>query len=594
MGTKVKEQELNRKYFYAAVQLLVLALALMGLLYQVIQKPAVRFSVKEAFQEEAFDLTLESGLFGGPVYYTLDGNTPTLQSRVYEGPIHIEAGLPDKVTVVKAAVLMGGELGEVYTQTYFVGESVRELYDVMLVSLSADEEVLYDPETGILSNYKEKGEDGEWDRPAYIEFYEPDGTQMLAQGTGIAVSGNVSRDYEQKSIKLIADSSYDMDFPVFDCDFFDTDMGGNRTGQSYNRLVLRNGGSDHIGTMIKWNVASRLAKEAGVVCAGARPGILFLNGEYYGIIQLQEKYTRYNLSHALGVQKDDVETFGIIEVNSARFGGYYARLHRDLNLPENQEKLEQSVDMEDMLRYYGMNIIMNNNDWPFNNYRSFRCRDMGAEGYRDGKVHFLLYDLDQIYLDYGKEETYNLLDYLIETPIEDATDTLGLLLQSDRYRTGFVNVICDLTNTVYEEEHVLQVIEEECQRLARSMELYYTPQQQARQQQAVEEMKTAVEVSCSRVREGLKRHLGAEYPYLLTVEAPEHADITFSQIHLNGGERYSGTYYHNYPLTLTAEPENGQVQYGWLVNGEEVWTQELVLDESYTAEEIQVQLITEQ
>ena len=27
--------------------------------------------------------------------------------------------------------------------------------------------------------------------------------------------------------------------------------------------------------MIKWNVVSRLAKEAGIICAGARPGILF-------------------------------------------------------------------------------------------------------------------------------------------------------------------------------------------------------------------------------------------------------------------------------------------------------------------------------
>ena len=147
-------------------------------------------------------------------------------------------------------------------------------------------------------------------------------------------------------------------------------MGGNQTNQSYNRLVLRNGGSDHEGSMIRWNVVSRLGKEAGMICAGARPGILFLNGEYYGIIQLQEKYTRYNTAYALGAQKDDIEKYEPNEINSARFGGYYNPLHQDLNDPERRQKLEEHVDMPDMLRHYASNLIMNNVDWPYHNFLS--------------------------------------------------------------------------------------------------------------------------------------------------------------------------------------------------------------------------------
>ena len=88
-------------------------------------------------------------------------------------------------------------------------------------------------------------------RPAYIEFYDSDGALMLKQGTGITVSGHGSRSYDQKSIKLTSSSQYDSEHPTFDYDFFETDMAGNATGQTYNRLVLRNGGSDHEGTMIK-------------------------------------------------------------------------------------------------------------------------------------------------------------------------------------------------------------------------------------------------------------------------------------------------------------------------------------------------------
>lgn len=584
---------MNRKYIVAAAVTFVLAAALTGLLRWVVREPAVRFSEEEAFQEEAFELTLRCGLSGGTIRYTLDGSDPTMQSRIYEGPIPIEAGLPEKVTVVKAAVFQNGEPGKICTQTYFVGKGVSELFDVMVVSLSADEKVLYDEETGILANYGEEGENGEWDRPAYVEFYEPDGTRMLAQGTGIAISGHGSREFAQKSFKLISDSVYDPEHPTFEYDFFETDMAGNEKGQSYNRLVLRNGGSDHEGTMLKWNVVSRLGKDSGMVCAGARPGILFLNGSYYGIIQLQEKYTRYNIAHAIGAQKDDIEKYEPNEINSARFGGYYNQLRQDLNDPKRMESLERQVDMTDMMKHYAVNLIMNNVDWPYHNFLSWKCAETSSSAYGDGKVRFFLYDLDAVYQDTTGYEVPDEFAYLMEEPVEDATDTLYLLMQSELYRTRFVNMVCDLTATVYQEDHVLRLIEEENEKLAGSMELYYTEEERMRQQAAVDRMKEAAEESGIRVHEGLQEYLKAADPYTLRLELPDGIQVSFSEIRLKGGESYTGTYYHNYPLTLTAEPENGQEFYGWLVNGEEVRTAELLLDESCTADEMYIQLITE-
>lgn len=581
------------KYLIAAGKVLLLAAFMLVVLQKLVRESSVRFSSEEAFQEEAFELVLKGGFFGGVIHYTLDGSDPTLQSPVYEAPIPIEAGLPERVTVVKAALAYGEQLGEIKTQTYFVGEGVSRLFDTMVVSLSADPEVLYGEETGILSNWKEKGENGEWDRPAYIEFYEADGRRMLAQGTGIAVSGNASRSFAQKSIKLISGREYDPDHTSFDYDFFDTDMGGNQTGQSYNRLVLRNGGNDHNGTMIRWNVVSRLAKEAGMICAGARPGILFLNGKYYGIIQLQEKYTRYNIAQALGAREQDVEKFQQEESYSSRFGGYYGRLHGDLNDPERQEKLEQSVDLTDMLRYYAMNIMLNNLDWPYNNYLSFRCKKDSVSAYGDERIRFLLYDLDTVLQDPDKEGIYQAFDYLMEDPPEDVADAFSLLMQSDKYRTQFVNLICDLTATVYTQEQILQIIEEEDQKLEHSMGLYYTEEQRRIQQEAVEELKTTAADSGAVMREGLQRHLGAENPYTLKIEVPEGIHVAFSQVYIEGQRDYTGIYYHNYPLTLVAEPQKGQDFYGWLVNGEEVRSAQLLLDDRYTAGELKIQLITE-
>ncbi len=580
-----------KKYVSAVVIILLLAVLTGGVILLDVRNPEVHFSKKDAFQEEAFDLTLSAGIRGGTIYYTLNGDTPTTESDIYTAPIRVEAGLPMETTVVKAMVVRGGVESSVYTQTYFVGQGVSELFDTMVVSLTTDQANLYDEQTGIFTNWDQvNDENGTWERPAYIEFYEQDGTPMIAQGTGIAVSGHGSRGYDQKSIKLIASKKYDMDHPKFNYDFFETDMAGNTTGQSYNRLVLRNGGSDHEGTMIKWNVVSRLGKEAGIVCAGARPGVLFVNGEYYGIIQLQEKYTRYNVSAAIGSQKKDITKYEPNEVNSSRFGEYYGKLHTDLNDPERQASLEESVDMTDMLRHYAVNCIMNNIDWPFHNFLSWKCDTGTNSAYADGKVRFFLYDLDGVYGDTSNSEIANVFDYLMQEPVEDMTDTLSLLMKSDKYRTQFVNMVCDLTSTTFAADHVLQIIDEEDQKIAHSMALYYTDAERARQQAAVDDMKESAAESCVVAHAGLQSNLGATDPYTLKLQVPEGLSVAFSQIRLSGETEYEGIYYHNYPLTLVVNDDGGHA-YHWMVNGMQVDGSELLLDSSYTDNELDIQLV---
>ena len=584
---------MTKKYVSAMVIIILLAVLTGSVILLCVRNPEVHFSRKDAFQEEAFDLTLSAGIRGGTIYYTLNGDTPTTESDVYTMPIRVEAGLPMATTVVKAMVVQGGIESSVYTQTYFVGRGVSELFDTMVVSLTTDRANLYDEKTGIFTNWDQiNDENGSWERPAYIEFYEHDGTPMIAQGTGIAVSGHGSRGYDQKSIKLIASKQYDMEHPVFDYDFFDTDMAGNAKGQSYNRLVLRNGGSDHEGTMIKWNVVSRLGKEAGIVCAGARPGVLFVNGAYYGIIQLQEKYSRYNVASAIGARKQDITKYEPNEINSSRFGEYYGRLHSDLNDPERQEKLEESVDMMDMLQHYAVNCIMNNVDWPFHNFLAWKCAAGTNSSYADGKVRFFLYDLDAVYGDTSKGEIANEFDYLMQEPVEDMTDTLSILMKSDKYRTQFVNMVCDLTNTTFAADHVLQVIDEEDQKIAHSMALYYTDEERTRQQEAVKVMREKASESCVVVHAGLQNNLGAAEPYTLKLQVPNGLSVAFSQIRLSGETEYEGVYYHNYPLTLVVNDDDGN-SYHWMINGERVDGSELLLDSNYTDNELNIQLVVD-
>ena len=89
-----------KKYASAVVIILLLTLLTGGMILLDVRNPEVHFSREEAFQEEAFDLTLSAGIRGGTIYYTLNGNTPTTESDIYTAPIRVEAGLPVPIYII--------------------------------------------------------------------------------------------------------------------------------------------------------------------------------------------------------------------------------------------------------------------------------------------------------------------------------------------------------------------------------------------------------------------------------------------------------------------------------------------------------------
>ena len=107
------------------------------------------FSREEAFQEEAFDLTLSAGIPGrNHLLYIEREYTDDRVGYLYSA--HSGGSRTSYGNDCGEGYGSAGRRGELclYEKTYFVGQGVSELFDTMVVSLTTDQANLYDEKTG--------------------------------------------------------------------------------------------------------------------------------------------------------------------------------------------------------------------------------------------------------------------------------------------------------------------------------------------------------------------------------------------------------------------------------------------------------------
>ena len=324
---------------------------------------APSFSQPAGFYENSFLLYLATDEPDTSIHFTLDGSEPTAASAVYSTPLRIasRAGEPNRYAAIesvaaswnkpdeevfkasivraKAINLSTGAASAVVTNTYFVGADAVNRYNLPVVSLVTDPDNLFDDQTGIyvlgqayaaqkdaditederqvFANYNQRGR--EWERPVHIELFEPDGQPALAQDGGVRIHGSGSRRYPQKSLRVYARSEYDQQ-EVFEYPLFtgqpDDPENTAPTAYKYKQFLLRNSGQDWMSSNFRDVFVQRLASSTTLDTQAGRPAMVFLNGEYWGFYNLQERYDEYYLYNKYGI---NLEKVSILRQNGELF-----------------------------------------------------------------------------------------------------------------------------------------------------------------------------------------------------------------------------------------------------------------------------------
>ena len=407
-----------------------------------------------------------------------------------------------KGTVVRARAYKEGMLpSDIITHSYFVSPQGPDMFHLPVISISVQENYLFDYYDGIYTpgvdadqwridnpgatfiwpfygNWRRRG--AEWEYPAHIEIFEqPDHQRALHQDIGIRIHGGATRSYPMKSLRLYARNQYTNSHLTYD--FFGDGL------QGYKRLILRNSGNDFpteiwspgnpSRTMFRDASIQALVSHMHMDTQAYLPALVFLNGEYWGIQNIRERYDKHYLLRNYGAEEEHIDLLtGKDEVKEGDNQHYLATIQyiEDHGLQDeaHYQYIQSRIDTENFIDYQIANIYADNTDWPGNNIDFWRYRtdayEPDAPRGKDGRWRWLLYDTDFGLGLWGGEDAYenNTLAFATATDGSGwpnppwSTFLLRSFLENDGFRNDFINRFADLMNTAFLPERAKSVINE--------------------------------------------------------------------------------------------------------------------------------------
>lgn len=560
-------------------------------------KQKIKIYPEENFFLSEVELSLKSPLKNAQIYYTVDGSNPTSDSYLYTNPLKFS-----QTTVLKLAIFKNNnKIGEIQTKDIFINSK----HELPVISISTNPDNLWNENTGIYTegNFSEKG--SEWERPAYLSFYESDKTLEFVREIGLRLHGYGTRGLPQKSFRIYLNNlnkNETLKYPLFP---------DNHT-TTFNSFVLRNAGGDWSYAFLRDALMQEIVEDSNTTLdlQDYRPVVLYLNGSYWGLYNLRERQDKYYLANKYKADPKEMAIFEIpLDIGENRGkavineGNDKKRLNLYHQLLEEASKcntcvdynhFNQFLDIENFIDYLIVQFHYGNSDWPYGNSKfwSYKTSEYEPEAPNglDGRFRWLVYDLDTSFgihkqtieevQDSAKRDSY-------ETLIDDRFPFRNFF-NNFTFKTKFLNRYADFLNTIFNYENV----ESKINLLASKIETEI-PRELARwhdkekwdgiiAQSEINEIKTIksyedwqfqIELlkAYAKARPDNMKNNTVDYFKLsglskvsLDINNPQFGQIKVNTITVKGEQMpWSGEYFNDVSLNITAIPEKGYKFIKW-------------------------------
>ena len=579
----------------------------------------VDFSYPPGFYSDTVFLELSHPDPHAVIFYTLDGSIPDTNSIKYTSPIIItdrsdeenqHSMIPTnyisgyrgwiapsnkvaKMTPVRAKAFASGFISNKNNSgSYFVFPEKNQRYSLDVISIITDPNNLFSDSIGIYvpgvnysegndgsGNYTQRGD--EWERTGSFELFGD--SLLLKQFIGLRIHGGFSRRFPQKSFRLYARNEYGESR-------FNYNIFTDSPYESYNRLLLRNSGNDWNFTMFRDAAAQSLVGHFNLDIQAYRPTVVFINGEYWGIKNIRERYDKHYLERVYSVDPDNIDLLtgrrSVIEGDNAHYNNLINYLiTNDMADDNHYSVVNRKMDIDNFIDYYSAQIFYANNDWPHSNIDFWRLKvphDPNAPKGHDGRWRWLLYDVDRS-LGYSTNFRFNMLEWLT-TELNPRNNAewpnllLRNLLDNESFKYEFINRISGHLNTAFKPSRVHNILD--------SLKAIIKPEigehiERWGHPLTINVWNTNVQVMYTNatrrpefVRQHIREHFNIEkdIEVRLNVDDQEKGFIRINTIDVNPSTPgvpedtypWTGIYFHGIPVEIEAKPHFGYAFSHWV------------------------------
>lgn len=401
--------------------------------------------------------------FGGTVRYTLDGTEPTAASPQYTVPINITA------TTVLTAITFGVNDPSIRrVATYFINEQ----HSLPVLSIAGE---------GVATLMGGVG--GTFEPTGHLELFEDDGSFIDAAVGAFNKHGNDSWAYAQRGIDYIVRDEFG------DKDRIRHQIFPDSPRKQFKRLIIKAAANDNYpfsgGAHIRDAYVQTLSQKAGLLLDERtwRPCILYLNGVYWGVYDIREKYDDhhfteryYKQSEFFGVNQQGLnflktwgatwEEYGFGEAQNEWNALRTFIMGNNLSDPANFNYVDSLYNWKSLVDYFCMNSWIVSQDWLNWNTAWWRGRNP-AETKK--KWRYTLWDMDAAfghYINYtgvpqtGPDANPCNAENLPDPGGQGHTEILSKLLDEQPIvNQYYITRYIDLNNTYFHCDYAIELLD---------------------------------------------------------------------------------------------------------------------------------------